>query len=280
MKNAMKYKCVVSDLDLTLLKHGDALSEKTKEVLEKLQQRGILFVPASGRPLCSYPEDILRLHGLRYLITSNGAMIYDFQKNQPLWCSKVPEEVVLKLCDMMRSYPVAFECFIDGKAYASKAYWENPSAFAGEETIAGYVERTREPVEDIEEFLNIHRKKLDGIDVVVRDEDKSYIRRLVQEAFDNVYITSSAHHLIEISGMESGKHQAVTRLMKKLGISMEAVIAFGDGENDCDLLRMAGLGIAVENAVLECKNVADGIAGAHYEDGVADALIKIFGLSV
>lgn len=275
----MKYKCVISDLDLTLLQQGDSLSEKTKEVLEKLRKKGILFVPASGRPLCSYPEDVLAVSGLRYLITSNGAMIYDLLEERPLWCSKVPEEVAQRLCGLLRFCPVAYECFIDGKAYASKAYWENPSAFAtGHELIEGYVERTREPVEDMEVFLLEHRKNLDGIDVVVREEDKAHFRKQIEETFDNVYITSSTRHLIEISSMESGKHQAVARLTEKLGIPMEAVIAFGDGENDCELLQAAGLGIAVANAVPECKNAADTITGTHREDGVADALIKIFEL--
>ena len=274
----MKYKCVVSDLDLTLLQHGDALSEKTKSVLEKLQQKGILFVPASGRPLCSYPEDVLRIKSLRYIITSNGAMIYDLLEKQPLWCSKLPEETAQKICDVLRSSPVAYECFIDGKAYASRTYWENPSAFAGKEMIAGYVERTREPVEDMEAFLTVHRRNLDGIDVVVKEEDKPYIRKRIQESFDNVYITSSARHLIEISNMESGKHQAVTRLMRRLGIPMESVVAFGDGENDCELLRAAGLGIAVENAVPDCKDAADWITETHHEDGVAQALAEIFAL--
>lgn len=222
----MKYKCVISDLDLTLLQQGDSLSEKTKEVLEKLRKKGILFVPASGRPLCSYPEDVLAVSGLRYLITSNGAMIYDLLEKRPLWCSKVPEEVAQRLCGLLRSCPVAYECFIDGKAYASKAYWENPSAFAtGHELIEGYVERTREPVEDMEVFLLEHRKNLDGIDVVVREEDKAHFRKQIEETFDNVYITSSTRHLIEISSMESGKHRAVARLTEKLDIPMEAVIA-------------------------------------------------------
>ena len=274
----MKYKCVVSDLDLTLLQHGDALSEKTKSVLEKLQQKGVLFIPASGRPLCSYPEDVLRIKSLRYIITSNGAMIYDLLEKQPLWCSKLPEETAQKICDVLRSSPVAYECFIDGKAYASRTYWENPSAFAGKEMIAGYVERTREPVEDMEAFLTAHRRNLDGIDVVVKEEDKPYIRKRIQESFDNVYITSSARHLIEISNMKSGKHQAVHRLMRQLGISMESVVAFGDGENDCELIRAAGLGIAVGNAVPDCKDAADWITETHHEDGVAQALIKIFAL--
>ena len=103
----MKYKCVVSDLDLTLLQHGDALSEKTKSVLEKLQQKGILFVPASGRPLCSYPEAVLRIKSLRYIITSNGAMIYDLLEKQPLWCSQLPAETAQKRWDVLRASPVA-----------------------------------------------------------------------------------------------------------------------------------------------------------------------------
>lgn len=275
----MRYKCVVSDLDLTLLQQGDRLSEKTKVILGKLGKKGILFVPASGRPLCSYPEDVLQIQGIRYIITSNGAMIYDLRDRHPVWCSKLPGTVAPALCKCLRSYPVAYEAFIDGKAYASEVYWQNPELFAGKESIEGYVQRTREPVADMERFLEENKSNLDGVDVVVRQNDKEFIRQIIQKNFRQaVYITSSASHLIEISNMDSGKHQAVARLVESLDITMDEVVAFGDGENDCELLRTAGLGIAVENAVPDCHRAADWITGTHHADGVADALTKIFHL--
>lgn len=73
----MKIKMIALDLDRTTLNRNGRLSDENRKVLTELLNRGIHVVPASGRSLTSFPPEILTLPGLKYVITSNGAAVYN-----------------------------------------------------------------------------------------------------------------------------------------------------------------------------------------------------------
>ena len=99
------------------------------------------------------------------------------------------------------------------------------------------------------------------------------------QVFQDIYVTASVSHLIEISHENSGKHKAMLKLMNILGIPLDQVIAFGDGDNDSEMLSVAGLGIAVSNASPLCKEAADLIIGESRNEAIADFLIDFFHIS-
>ncbi len=72
----MKIKMIALDLDRTTLNRNGRLSDENRKVLTELLNRGIHVIPASGRSLTSFPQEILTLPGLKYVITSNGAAVY------------------------------------------------------------------------------------------------------------------------------------------------------------------------------------------------------------
>ena len=80
---------------------------------------------------------------------------------------------------------------------------------------------------------------------------------------------------MEISHREAGKHSGVRFVTELLGLSPEAVAAFGDGDNDADMLAYVGCGIAVANASPACLAAADLVTGHHDEDGVAQGIYQI-----
>ena len=82
-------------------------------------------------------------------------------------------------------------------------------------------------------------------------------------------ITSSVPRLLEISHKDAGKHSGLKYIQHHLHLKPEQTAAFGDGDNDIDLLLAAGTGIAMENASPSCKEAADAITKHHDEDGVA-----------
>ena len=89
-------------------------------------------------------------------------------------------------------------------------------------------------------------------------------------------MTTSAPHLIEISDEAAGKHAGLKKLLEMLKIDPSEAIAFGDGDNDSEMLREAGLGVAVSNAGELCRAAADMITASNEEDGVAEALYRVF----
>ena len=99
--------------------------------------------------------------------------------------------------------------------------------------------------------------------------------KLLSGAMDGVYLTSSAPHLLELVDARAGKGAAVRALCGLLGIDPAQVAAFGNADNDADLLRLAGFGVAVADASPACLAAADEVCGRCEHDGVAAVLRRI-----
>ena len=275
----IRYKSVCSDLDNTLLMPDKTLSPLTREHLKKLIAQGVEIVPCTGRAFWSIPREVMEFPGIRYAIVSNGAAIYDIKKGEAIMSCCLREDFAEELIHFLKEEGeyVTYECFIKGQPYTSDSYYNDPADFGiPGERERNYVRSTRIPVADIEEFTLQHAHELDALDVILMPEERDRVSGKIRERFNGIYITTSVDHLIEISHEDSGKHRAMGRLMEYLEIPMEEVIAFGDGENDHEMLRAAGLGVAVANASRICKDSADMVIGESQEEAVALCLGEIF----
>lgn len=265
----MKYKCVVSDLDRTILRRNGTISSKTEEVLNKLVDDHVFFIPASGRAITSFPECIRKIKGVRYAITSNGAAIYDLSDNHPVYRLKLRKEAPEQILNLITDEDIFFECFVDGKGFTGETYYQHPMNFGETEDISEYVRTTRTPVPDIKQFILEHATEIDSISIVGPVSKKRRIMDALQQNIKHIYVTAGAPRLIEISDAASGKQNGLRETANYLGIRMEEIIAFGDGDNDSEMLREAGLGVAVGNATQMCRDAADLVIGDYETDSVA-----------
>jgi len=110
--------------------------------------------------------------------------------------------------------------------------------------------------------------------VVVGDPDEldEVGERMRARFGDRLWVTKSLPKFLEFATLGVSKGSGMEFLAERLGFSRERTIAFGDGENDVELLEWAGYGIAVENAHARVKAVADWICPAASEEGVAQVL--------
>ena len=74
--------------------------------------------------------------------------------------------------------------------------------------------------------------------------------------------------------MEIDKAKALDTVLKPMNINQDEIISFGDGENDLSIIKYAGIGVAMGNAVDELKDQADEITFSNEEDGIAHSLLK------
>ena len=117
------------------------------------------------------------------------------------------------------------------------------------------------------------------MDVVVPGEEmREKVTALLSPALPEVYITSSAPQLVELAHRDAGKHSGVRFLAEQLGLSPACVAAFGDADNDADMLRYAGVGVAVSNASPACLAAADLVTKLHHEDAVAYAIHELLNI--
>lgn len=272
----MNIKCIALDLDRTTLNEKGGLSEGNRAALRQAMDRGLHIVVASGRSFHTLPQEIRSFAGIEYAVTGNGAATYHMPTEKCLHKHLLTEEDVRSIMKKTENDIVTYETFIDGVAYAGKEYVDNPELFNASPEAIQYMKSTRHLKEDIISFIMENKDKLDSIDVIVRNErEKRDIWKRIERCTSQVYITSSVSQLVEISHKNAGKHMGVAYVANLLGLQREEVAAFGDAENDVDMLRYVGYGIAMENASRECKAAADYVTKHHNEDGVAYGMRKI-----
>lgn len=234
------------------------------------------MVIASGRAFASLPADVLAVPGIEYAITSNGAAVYHVPTGRCLHRCLLTQASVAALLDTVRGAAVSLECFIEGVAYADAAYVRDPVSRGASEKAVPYIQRTRHPVENIVSFIRSNAHQLDAIDLVLSDSKaRLQLHTHLQTVVPDIYITSSVPHLLEISHKDAGKHSGLRFLAELLHLSPSNIAAFGDGDNDVDMLTFAGCGVAVENASPACLTAADRVTAHHDDDGVAKTIHQL-----
>ena len=276
MKNI---RCIALDLDGTTLSDSKAVSGETRRALEDAIARGIHVVVASGRALETIPPSVTSIEGIEYAITSNGAAVYRLEDKCCLRRVMLGGTAVDKILEITEGYFCSHEAFIQGVPYGQREYVEAPVRFGAMPQAVSYIQSTRKPVEDIHQFIREHREELDGMDLIVgKEEDRQSIREQLRNCGEKIYITSSVKNRIELASPEAGKASGLSFLLNELGIRPEEAAAFGDADNDIDMIKLSGCGIAVANATESCKAAADFLTKSNKEDGVAWAVREILGI--
>lgn len=272
----MDIQLIALDLDRTTLNSQGKLSKTNYNALSQAIKNGVHVCIASGRAFDTLPSDVLSVPGIEYAITSNGAAVYNIKTKERIKSYLLTENAIDIIMNICKKYPVTYEAFINGVAYTGKEYIDNPDKFGATQHSIDYVLSTRTLKDDIVGFIYENKNRLDCIDIIVNnDELKNTIINEIKTATNEVYITSSIKQLIEISYKDAGKKSGLEFLSNYLNISRENIAAFGDADNDFDMIKYAGVGIAMENASSHLLEVADYTTLHHNNDGVAYAFKNI-----
>ena len=146
--------------------------------------------------------------------------------------------------------------------------------FVSSPAMAAYMVSTRIPIKDIRAKFEEENRSLDKIQALFcsREDQEEAWKRV--EALGDVEVTGSLSMNIEVNAGGVHKGLALGWLAKRLGIEREEVMAFGDGLNDVGMIREAGCGVAMANAVPSVLEAADMVTMSNDEDGVARAVEK------
>ncbi len=271
-----KVRLIALDLDGTTLDSSKQVSEKNRNAIINAVKNSVHVCIASGRAFDTLPSVVTEIPGIEYAITSNGAAVYEIKDKKCLRSYKLTAESVKTILELTKDMPVTYEAFIEGRAYAGSEYIHNPVKFGATKEAIHYIQTTRTLIDDITGFIREHVNELDSMDIIVKDADmKEKVCDAIYKETQDVYITSSVKQLVEISYKDAGKKSGVKFLADRLGVSKEEIAAFGDADNDKDMIEYAGYGIAVANASTSLKEKADYITLSNDEDGIAYAFANI-----
>ena len=257
---------VAIDVDGTLARSDGSLSKKTCETIAKVRSEDIKIVIATGRPLIVAFDCVEKLGGVDFVVCSNGAMTVELPSEEIL------EDIYLPL-ELPESLVKSLRAKIPGVAFAFEFQ-------RGVKAQYGFAERLPSGVpigEPIDDVLDLDPRPVRKILTWHDDYELSTFGQMIIEAVgNNVEISSSGLDFFEFGTIGVNKATALEKLTKQLKIDSEKTWAFGDEQNDIEMLEWAGRGYAMSNAEPSVKKAADFIAPSNDEDGVSVTLESIF----
>lgn len=270
----MEIKLIATDMDGTFLDDEKRIPEENLRALRECAARGIEIVPATGRTLMGLPEELKRLPGVRYAILTNGAMVADLKENRLIDTCRIPVETAVRIMETARfsDDDVMYDAYIDAVAYTIKEFYENTERYVPTAGLAELVRKTRRVVWDNIAYVKDQKKAVDKINMYFIDmEAKKRMREALKE-IPGILVSSSIPNNLEINAEGADKGGALLRLAEFLGIGQEETMAFGDGENDLSMVKMAGIGVVMANGEEDVKAAADYVTISNNEAGVAAAI--------
>lgn len=274
----MDIRLIALDLDGTLLDSKKRLSPANRQALIQCVQKGIWVVPCTGRTVHGIPAEVKDISGIRYAITTNGAVVEDMEEQRVIDTQMLSWEHALELLRMVDSYRVMYDPYIDRRGITEPRFYEHLSDYGLTSELQEMVYQTRDVHSNIIEFVEKSRKPVEKINLFFPDMEERDRLRTELEKRGDVLITSSIPNNLEINAFGATKGEAILRLASHLGISEKQTMAIGDGENDFSMIQKAGIGVAMKNGSKELLAAAGYITDSNDEDGVASAINRlIFG---
>ncbi len=270
-------RLIAFDMDGTVLDERKKILPRTKLLLERAAKREIEIVPSTGRPFCGLSEEIADLEGVRYVITSNGAGIYEMETGKCIREESMDLADFLPMLDELESLPVMADPFLKGDSFMSEKKRPLVEQMPVSEELKQYIRTSRTLVPNLTQYLKERGDKVEKLTVNFVENEEG-IRRGYDEAwtvmnkYPQFHAVSGGMRNIEVTKSGVTKGSALLWLGEYLGIAAEEMITFGDSGNDIDMLRVAGVGVAMGNAEEEAKKTADYVTDTNDENGVAKAL--------
>lgn len=269
-------KLVATDLDGTFLDDKKHFLDENMQAFAECAARGIQIVPATGRTRIGIPDEIKNMPGVRYAITVNGAVVVDLQTDEVISSCYLKPETAIRIMELARDSEdeIMYDAYVDGVGYTRQEFWDNLSHYVPDQGVHDLVRRTRRPVPDNIEYIAKNCVNVEKVNLFFVTQEARTRMRDTLAAVPGILVSSSLVNNLEINAVGADKGGALLRLSEHLGLKQEETMAFGDGENDITMIRMAGLGVAMENAEECVKTVADYVTVTNNEAGVAAALRK------
>ena len=266
-----EYKLVVSDLDGTLLDENMKTGEKNDAAIKALADRGILFVPSSGRTFYEIPQNLLDNPDVRYVIYSNGTIVYDLKEKSVIISNEISKQSAEKILEICRKYEVFICPHCKGYAYSQNLFGKATMEYYGINEYYKEIFRTMKSYDDIAEFKNAGG--FESLVLFFHDDEELAKCESELSEIKELLVTSSVAHNLEIVSAFAGKGAALREFSKLLGIKKEEIIAIGDSTNDISMFEAAGLSLCAKGGNEAAKSHADMVICSN-KDGVVDYVLK------
>jgi len=263
-------RLIAFDLDGTLLNDRKEVSPRTMRALERAAEKGVILVPATGRIRNAIPKAVLELPFVHYLITINGAIVWDLNKEERIYRNVFTKEQSLELWDYMNRFDAMCDLYQDGQGYMEEKNLGMLDDYVLFPEMIKMVKASRLVIPDVRRRIEQSEEGVEKFNMFFVDRElQARVKQDLKDRYPYLKATTSLVNNVELNHMGADKGVGLRALCDYLGLPIECTMAFGDGDNDSAMLVAAGCGVAMGNADDCVKASADVIALTNEEDGLA-----------
>ena len=263
-------RLIATDLDGTLLNNEHKISDYNKKVISAVNEKGIKVILSTGRPTAAATKFLDDLNIETDMISFNGAMITDRNGNI-LYENNLESSIGKELIEIAKKYKIYYQGFLGERWNLSDAKSKWLDFYISIAKINNYIVG----FDNIKDF-SFSKFMFIGENEILKEIAEELDKKLK----DKVYYAFSRPVYLEVHSPKVSKANALCFLLNKYDIKKENVMAFGDNNNDIEMLEIAGISVAVDNAENALKEKAKYITKSNIENGVGYFINKYFNLGL
>ncbi len=279
----MSIKLIVTDLDGTFLNSNHVtIPQENIEAFKRAHDMGIKVALASGRTKILTDYLVEQLPFLDYLITSNGACVYDLKTGEEICSTLISAEQSVKIFNILDDYGLLYEIYFNGDCFMNRKSY---SMFNAENVAPHIFALLKDFIKEVPNLAELIRDKgMEKLNILTlsakqREEIEEKVSAFGEFSYASSFPKDECRDgNLEMTHTNSNKGFAVKSLAKSLGLESQNVMCFGDGENDCTMLEFAEYSFAMANGSDYAKSSAKFITDTNDNGGVAKAIKQyVFG---
>lgn len=265
------YKVIFADIDGTLRNSKREITGRTKDDIKKLRTKGIQVVLCSGRPRCEVERVSRECGASRYIISSNGAELYDYISKRVLYKDLVNIDAIEKLYKIIEKTDCTFVMHSGNIRIVNKLKYNDHTEIVPSKGIisAAYDNDIMQCTiigKELEKMKTIRSQILEVSGVRIANESKCFANKEILPN-DSIYC--------DVVDKNVSKGFAAKKLCELLKIQKEETIGIGDSYNDLEFLEYVGYSVAMKNAIEGLKEKVDYVTNTNDLDGAAEFFEKI-----
>lgn len=264
----MTIKMVTIDIDGTLVNSERKLTPEVKKAIKQASDKGVDIVLTTGRPTIGVLDLVKELeleNDHSFIITYNGGMIQNAGTKEIITQHALSHEDYQDVELLSRKLGVHLHVQDESTMYTANT---DISPYTINEAMITGIPLQYKPVYEMTEDIKLVKAMMIDHEAIL----DAAIAKIPNEFHERFAIVKSAPYYLEILDPKATKGESVKELAEYLNIKQEEVMAIGDNENDLSMIKYAGIGVAMGNAVESVKAIANKITLTNDEHGVAHAI--------
>ncbi len=253
------YKLLALDIDNTLTNDIDTVPERNANAIRKAQEKGVYVTLATGRAFESSRSIWKQLDIKGPIVNFGGAIVMDTVSEKPVFESSISDELLMEIFEIAHELKI-YAHFYQGNNIVHEYKHEYGDEYSKRLKLGQIID----PDIRSKHWQNIPK----AIFIVESQMTEGLIHDMQEHFKGRLKVSGSSPMFVEFNHIDAHKGTGVKYIADSMGIDMKDVIAVGDNTLDLEMIKMAGLGIAVGDAKQEIIPYADVVAPPSYENAV------------